>query len=682
MIESINKISMKQIKNRLVIKFGVLALSSFFLWSCSEDDNDIIDSEPQATCDDGIMNGDETGVDCGGSSCPSCEMTMSRRANLYATDKESGAITVFDLTNNTSITIETPSTAAEGIYYDSDSDEVVLASQSEFQLESYADISTFAADATVNISINATADLETPREIAVNDTNYVVADNAENKFFVYQKTTAGFVLTTTVAVPFPVWGITFKGNDLYAVVDKSSDLAVYYNFLANAMDGELAPSKRVTIEGIVRTHGLTYNGSDDIMILTDIGDAANTSDDGGFHVINNFSSKFDALSDGDVLPISMQTRVAGNSTLMGNPTDVAYDSETDAIYVSDVGTGKVLGFTSIGSGGDLIPTFNQDLNLVSSLYFSSDETDGNTGNSSDSFSSLLYSTSTANGNITVYDLLAGSSKTVTTTSMSSEGIYYSGLNDYVIQASRSNLMVEYFSTFSSTMNEMSISPDFSSMANVVSPREIAVYGNKVVVADNEADNDTFYVYSFDGNSFSLENTFSIGFKVWGITFKGNDLLAVVDNSSDLAVYSNFFDNISDGTLVPTKRITIEGIVRTHGIDYSEADDVLVITDIGEATNTIDDGGFHVIGNASVLLDEIEDGGTLALSNQIRFAGSATQMGNPIDVAYDHKTKSVFIAEIGNGKILGFSSVLTGGGNIVPSLNNDLESASSLYLYNN
>lgn len=44
--------------------------------ACSDDDDNTID-EPMvmATCDDGMMNGDETGVDCGGS-CQPCEMSM------------------------------------------------------------------------------------------------------------------------------------------------------------------------------------------------------------------------------------------------------------------------------------------------------------------------------------------------------------------------------------------------------------------------------------------------------------------------------------------------------------------------------------------------------------------------------------------------------------------------------
>ncbi len=39
---------------------------------CSEDDNNNI-IDPPATCEDGIQNGDEEGIDCGGSNCPACD---------------------------------------------------------------------------------------------------------------------------------------------------------------------------------------------------------------------------------------------------------------------------------------------------------------------------------------------------------------------------------------------------------------------------------------------------------------------------------------------------------------------------------------------------------------------------------------------------------------------------------
>ncbi|WP_405410231.1 hypothetical protein [Maribacter sp. Asnod1-A12] len=662
----------------------VMLTGALFIASCSDDDDAIVDGTPVATCDDGVMNGDETGIDCGGSFCEPCAEGMTvlgRRTDLFVTNNVDGNISRYSVTGDSLVTLTTTSTAAEGIYYDATADVVYQASRSSLQLEAFTGISSLIDTDAITAAYSGSADLESPRELAVNGSSFVVADNGSNKFFVYENTGSGFTLTSTVEVPFPVWGITFKGDDLYAVVDTTGDLAVYYDFLSNTTNGILRPSKRVTVEGIVRTHGITYDGTDDVMVLTDIGDAADANTDGGFHVISDFSSKFDALSDGELLPLGMQVRVAGSSTLMGNPIDVAYDSETDAVYVSEIGNGKVLGFTSIGSGGNLSPSFNEDLAMASSIQFSSDETDGNTGDSSEDSSSRLYATSTADGNVSVYDGSGILIKTVATGSGATEGIYYNAMNDALIQASRSDMSLEYYGSFTAVTDLASIVANFTGEAELASPREIAVFGNKVVVSSNTENK--FYVYEYDGNSFSLLNTFDAGFDTWGITFMGNTLLAVVDATSDLAVYDNFLTDFSaDGAITPTKRITVDGIIRTHGIDYSEADDVLVMTDIGDATDVSTDGGFQVIQDFAAKLAAVDNGGTLALSDQTRVAGSLTEMGNPIDVAYDHKTKTVFIAEIGNGKVLAFSDALNASGNVAPAVSNDLEAAASIYLYNN
>lgn len=666
------------------IYYLAVLTGALIIASCSDDDDAMVDGAPVVTCDDGIMNGDETGIDCGGSMCEPCGEGMTvlgRRTDLFVTNNDNGNISRYSITGDSLVTLMTTTTAAEGIYYDATADVVYQASRTALQLEAFDDISMLMDTDAITPSFTGSADLESPRELAVNGSSFVVADNGANKLFVYDNTGSGFTLTNTVEVPFPVWGITFKGDDLYAVVDTTGDLAVYYDFLSNATNGILRPSKRVTIEGIVRTHGITYDGTDDVMVLTDIGDATDANTDGGFHLISDFSSKFDALSDGDLLPVGMQIRVAGSSTLMGNPIDVAYDSESDAVYISEIGNGKVLGFTSIGSGGDLAPSFNKDLTSASSIYFSSDETDGNTGNSSTARTTRLYATSTADGNVSVYDGSGALVKTVSTGSDATEGIFYNAMNDAIIQASRSGMALEYYGSFAAVTDLNNIVSDFAGGADLASPREIAVFGNKVVVSSNTENK--FYVYEYTGSSFSLLNTFDAGFDTWGITFMGNSLLAVVDATSDLAVYDNFLTAFTaDGAITPTKRITVDGIVRTHGIDYSEADDVLVMTDIGDAANANTDGGFQITQNFATKLAAVNDGGTLSLSDQTRVAGSMTEMGNPIDVAYDHKTKTVFIAEIGNGKVLAFSDVLNASGNIAPAVSNDLMSAASIYLYNN
>ncbi|MDT0645862.1 hypothetical protein RM545_04110 [Zunongwangia sp. F260] len=604
---------------------------------------------------------------------------VNRRAQLFVTNNSNGNITQYNLTAGTSSNFGTASSAAEGIFYDFSDDVVVQASRSNLQLEAYNNFSNATDGETLSPAYTSSDDLNSPRELAVNGSTYVVSDNGTNQFYVYTKNGDNFSLTNTFSIPFPVWGITFKGDDLYAVVDTTNDLAVFYDFDSNTMDGTLMPSKRVGVEGIVRTHGLTYDGTDDVMVMTDIGDAANATDDGAFHVINNFSTVFDALSDGEQIPLEAQTRVAGSNTMLGNPIDVAYDSETDAVYISEVGNGKVLGFTSIGSGGNLTPSFEEDLAAASSLYFSSDETDGNTGMSTTGMMTRLYTTSTANGNVNVYNESGSLLKTVMTSSTSTEGVYYSGSGN-LIQASRSDMRIEFYENFAGAADGATISPDAMGPDELPSPREIAVLGDHVVVSDNGSD--TFFIYSFDGSSFVLENTVDVDFPVWGITFKGGDLLAVVDTTNDLAIFNDFLSNMG-GMQLPDKRISFEGLVRTHGIDYSEADDVLIMTDIGDAASD-SDGGFHVIEDFNTKLEATMDGGMISMADQTRIAGASTELGNPIDVAYDNDTQTVFIAEIANGggKILGFTDVLNTSGDIAPAVSNDVPSAASVYLYNN
>lgn len=57
------------------IKYTFLSLITLgLLASCNNDDNDPVAMVP--TCTDGMMNGDETGIDCGGSVCDACEDGM------------------------------------------------------------------------------------------------------------------------------------------------------------------------------------------------------------------------------------------------------------------------------------------------------------------------------------------------------------------------------------------------------------------------------------------------------------------------------------------------------------------------------------------------------------------------------------------------------------------------------
>ncbi len=340
-------------------KMKLMALSLItagVLFSCSNDDN-------------GTVNDDTT------------DDVVNLRSELYASNNANGNVTqynVADLSVEDSETYITISQDSEGIYYNPTDDELVQASRTLGQLNAYADIS--LADDGINLALNfsSTADLTSPRDIAVGGGVYVVADNSDvdgdpmtddGRLFVYVKDGSGFTLRNTVTVDFAVWGIEFVNSDLYVVVDKTSDIAVFNNFATSYTTDETAtPSKRVTVEGIVRTHGLAFDG--DTMILTDVGDAGSDTD-GAFHIITEFQSKIAGISDGGILVIAgNQVRVAGGSTFLGNPVAAEFDAETNTVYIAERanGGGRVLAFTDANAGGDIAPTANYELQGASSLY--------------------------------------------------------------------------------------------------------------------------------------------------------------------------------------------------------------------------------------------------------------------------------------------------------------------------
>ena len=225
----------------------------------------------------------------------------------------------------------------------------------------------------MTLTLSSSADLNSPRDIAVSADGsvYVVSDNGDNAFYVYTRTNGEFTLRNTLQAEFDVWGIEFVGADLYAVVDNSSDIAVYNNFLSNTTDATIVADARVTFEGIVRTHGLAFDGN--TMILTDVGVAsgAGADTDGAFHVVTNFVSKFNGAGDGGTVTLDAQSRVSGALTLLGNPVAAEYDAEADIVYIAERANsgGLVLSFDNATTlSGNVGPNLNAAVRGASSLY--------------------------------------------------------------------------------------------------------------------------------------------------------------------------------------------------------------------------------------------------------------------------------------------------------------------------
>ncbi|MBD8490729.1 hypothetical protein IFO69_18395 [Echinicola sp. CAU 1574] len=304
-------------------------------------------------------------------------------ASLFVSSNTSGMISIMDFTDPSNVSTSTTASAgadADGIYYDAEDDEIIQLVRSNNSLNVYGDFKASLMNSGISISLglNTMGDFVSGREIAVYNDMVVVAESPveangnQSSFYVYQTTSSGFSLMNTYRVDFALWGIHIEGNTLYAIVDKDSDLAVFNNFFANA-DGMINPSKRVTIEGLVRTHGLTYSMEDDLMVLTDIGDAGSDSD-GGLTLITDFSNKLNATSNGGMISSSQQARIEGSNTSLGNPVDVAYSEDSQMIFVAERanGGGKILAFNYFTSNGNPSPTFSQSVEGASAVYYYED----------------------------------------------------------------------------------------------------------------------------------------------------------------------------------------------------------------------------------------------------------------------------------------------------------------------
>ncbi|MCZ8196710.1 MAG: hypothetical protein O9267_03775 [Flavobacterium sp.] len=297
---------------------------------------------------------------------------------LVTASNTSGKVTLSDLSQITPsvMSFMIPSTDADGVYYDSDLDEIVLASRTNNVLEVYGNVDNaiMSASSSLTLSYSSTSNFNNPREIAVSGNKVVVtqdqnaANSNTNKLLVYQKTSNGFTLLNDYTVDFKNWGIFLDGNTLYATADLTGDIIVFENFFSNA-NGTITPTKRITIEGLVRTHGIFYSAKDNRMILTDVG-SATSDNDGGLIVINNFSSIVSSTANLGTISMSNQMRVYGPNSSLGNPVDVAYDYETNNIYIAErlKDGGKLLTFSMPTTNADMMPINSRLEPGISSVY--------------------------------------------------------------------------------------------------------------------------------------------------------------------------------------------------------------------------------------------------------------------------------------------------------------------------
>ncbi|MFK7932310.1 MAG: T9SS type A sorting domain-containing protein, partial [Saprospiraceae bacterium] len=295
-------------------------------------------------------------------------------AQFFASSNNSGKLGVFDLVGDNVLATENDvlATDADGIFYDTDTDVLYQVNRTDNRVDAYANAAT-----NPTLIASSTSDFSNGRELTVFEDKLVVAQDAndgngnQNRLLVYTLAEGSITLDKIFEVEINLWGIQANGTQLIAIVDNSDEVAIFDDFFAQAA-GALQPTAIVVIEDMIRTHGLHYVADRDMMFLTDVG-AASRAGDGAFLRIRNWTG---AIADGTVSSAE-QFRVSGGTSMLGNPVDITYDSNSDVVFVAERanGGGRILGFENpVITGGD-VPLFNYVFPGASAVHLPS--TSGN-----------------------------------------------------------------------------------------------------------------------------------------------------------------------------------------------------------------------------------------------------------------------------------------------------------------
>lgn len=310
-----------------------------------------------------------------------CGVSLSAQNSFFVSSNTQQAVGVFEVTTDGFITesiFRNITADADGIYYDEMTDVLYQLNRTNGAVAAYDNVKANLANGnTPPLSAMSAAETINGREIAVSGNRLVVAQDGndangnQNRLIVFDISPTEITLAARYDVDFNLWGIHIDGETLYAVEDNSNHLTVFNNFFF-LPNGKINPTQVISVEGIVRTHGLTYVADKDMMLLTDVG-AGSSPEDGAIVVINNFVN---ASSDG-IISDSEQVRIAGANTFLGNPVDIAYDGQRNMIYVAERanGGGRILGFVKPTASGDIAPLYNDLHAGAAAIYFA--DGDGN-----------------------------------------------------------------------------------------------------------------------------------------------------------------------------------------------------------------------------------------------------------------------------------------------------------------
>ena len=195
------------------------------------------------------------------------------------------------------------------------------------------------------------------------------------------------------------------------------------------------------------------------------------------------------------------------------------------------------------------------------------------------------------------------------------------------------------------------------MTGLVAPKGIIVVDKLglIMVADFGAGNIKAFEKGAQGDVAPVFVIDDVGAgSVWDVVYDANfDRLFASGTAGDVLVYDNVSKNMGaagpDRVITPVKPNGNAVSTNLHGIDYAPEHDALIVSDVGDAASP-SDGQLYTLFGASTA-----DG---MVAYKVRIAGSNTKLGNPVDVAYDAHSGSVYVAEKSNDVVLRYDDILT------------------------
>lgn len=480
----------------------------------------------------------------------------------------------------------------------------------------------------------------------------------------------------TVVMPAAPWDLFHDAvADRLFVALTNGTIAVIDNFatggFSSTIDRTITPVDGAAAQISTNLHGIAYDRANDRIVVTDVGDAG-VDDDGSIYTIANAST-----ADGNVEP---QRIIEGDATQLGNPVDIALDGERLRVAEKANGGGRLLIFNDLftDSGINVEPDLSVLCAGAEAIAIQPDRpaVDGDASDldgPNNTISKILVTVNDGGTNdIRRFDAaLNETNDTDTTENIESIDIDQTG-DAYVSSTNGAGdgqiLVINRGATGRDNNNaddDYDIRRDrVISSTVLVDPKGVEVVGDRglIMVADIGDGAAGGRVVAFGAQAGSIGNVtplidIAVGVDPWDLDYDGeNDRLYVALTDGTVAV----FDDLLDGAMAPTapdRTFSVDDpgspgsqySVNFHGIVYDASTDRIMLSDVNDAA-VDSDGRIFVIENASTASG--------LMTPSVHIEGPATQLGNPVDLAFDGV--DLYVAEKANssGSLLRFDGIAT------------------------